>query len=292
MSLEKKAETAPAPEAPKGSHMPIADVLKSTFSDKTNLTALLAAAAGSGLLGGYVSSKSLRRPGETPGQRRARILANALGAGLAGGGAVGAGILGANVYGSRYKQEPGLGGKIYDATVGKLPALGQAGGILGSVGGAYAGGAGAFKDIAAEKVKARDALNLAGSEVQEGAFLGAKKLSPEEISRGLLRGADPTHRTQIINALREPVNPSVATAGPFFNKKQLAAMDANTERLITRAGFDSKLGLKGKAGLKLNNAGRVTWKGLKGSAGGGIGGAAVGTGLDLILNYLVNKTGQ
>lgn len=58
------------------------------------LNPVLAAAGASGLLGGVATAGTARRRGETPGQRRLRILRNALLAAGAGGGAVALGSYG------------------------------------------------------------------------------------------------------------------------------------------------------------------------------------------------------
>lgn len=295
MSTEKKAETAPKPEAPAtppGSHIPVADVLKSTFSDKNNLMALLAAAGASGLLGGYVSSKSLKRPGETPGQRRVRILANALGAGAAGGGAVGAGMLGAKMLASRTEPQPGFFEKAYDKTIGRAPAFVQAGGIIGGVGGTYAGARTGLKDLAAERSQSLKNLFSYGQDVPKMTGGAMPAVSEQDIMKGLARHADPSLRAHVINSLRGPVNPTAAGGIGPHSLSQLKAMDQNTERLIEQAGLRSQLSLGAKAKLRTGNAGQVAMKATKGGLKGIPLGAAGGLGVQLLVDFLSNKAGQ
>lgn len=282
MSTVKKAETEPKAEAPKaepaqlGSHLPIADVLKSTFSDKTNLMALLAAAGASGLLGGYVTSKSLKRPGETPGQRRARILANALGTGAAGAGAVGAGLLGANIYNSRRKEEPGL----YDKTIGKMPALMQVGGIGGGVAGSYFGGAKGFKSLEADKANTLARLQNAG------ARKGMPPISAADIQEAFGERADPKIRNEVRSELRRRLNPAAQSM------KGLGAQNIKIEEELARAGLSAKLSPSARSKLLLGKTMTVAGRSGIGAVKGSIGGAALGLGTQWLTDYFANKFGQ
>lgn len=64
------------------------------LKDPSTLNPILAAAGASGLLGGFATAQTARRRGETAGQRRLRIIRNALLAAGAGGGAVALGSYG------------------------------------------------------------------------------------------------------------------------------------------------------------------------------------------------------
>lgn len=136
------ADTARLPSAaPAPAGSPVFDALKntatSTFSDPTLLKALLAAALGSGAIGGVLSAKAPKREGETRAQRWKRILANSAGSAAAGAGALGAGALGYNMF----KKSPdaqgiaSAGSDLFHSAVGRAgSALG-----LGALGNAAAG---------------------------------------------------------------------------------------------------------------------------------------------------------
>ncbi len=68
----------------------IASQMLDALGNSDTLKPILAAAGASGLLGGYMTAQTPQRPGESPGQRRWRILRNAVLTGAAGGGATAA----------------------------------------------------------------------------------------------------------------------------------------------------------------------------------------------------------
>jgi hypothetical protein len=111
---------------------------------------------GAGAIGGFSSAKTKERPGETPGERRMRILRNALGTGVAGAG------LGAAVSGLA-QTIPNLAPNrtIWeDATEGMSDDMGARGvaGLAGGAAGAALGGAGGL--LADQKING-EARNLA-----------------------------------------------------------------------------------------------------------------------------------
>lgn len=112
----------------------LADLGENLSNNPGALNALLAG-GGSALLGGWLSSRNKGKDDEDPGERRKRILLNAL---LAGGAGAGAGYLATQGYKSLAEASPaGTSSELEKAVAGPVPR-GLAAGATGA--GLYAGG--------------------------------------------------------------------------------------------------------------------------------------------------------
>lgn len=145
---------ARAPEAAPvatSSSQSLLNTAKDTFSNRTALYALLASALGSGAIGGLLTARSPKRQDETPGQRRLRILRNALGTGAAGAGVAGAGLLAKNLL-EQSPVVPGAATATDQAVHDPATRLGLAG--LGGIIGNRLGARSETKELADEVVRA------------------------------------------------------------------------------------------------------------------------------------------
>jgi hypothetical protein len=136
-ALPPPPATPTAPSAPTAGDS-LLNTAQTTFNNPKVLGMLLASAVGSGALGGLLSSRTPKRPGETPNQRRKRILMHTLGSGAAGAGAVGAGALGYNLF-KQSPEAPGVPSKFVEALT-SLPGRAMTavtGGVAGNRVGAF-----------------------------------------------------------------------------------------------------------------------------------------------------------
>lgn len=104
-----------APSAPAADD-PLAE-LKAKLTSKDVLLPILALAGSSGVAGGLLSAHAPGHRGETPAQRRMRILRNAAGAAAIGGGAGAAGVAGHHLLTrDRPSDQAGMASQIHDTT--------------------------------------------------------------------------------------------------------------------------------------------------------------------------------
>jgi hypothetical protein len=177
----------------------------------------LAATLGAGGLAGYMSSKAKGRPGETPEQRRARILRNAaLAAGLTGAGTLGLGAykaLDAHKFDTEGSWMNTLFNKAPNETLPTVGAVG--GGALGWMGADSMttnslSKSDALKDL--KSILGRDASNIltmSPSAITANVNVLKNKLEPKHGAEALAvarkmfedAGINPDGRTRILSAL-------------------------------------------------------------------------------------------
>lgn len=202
-----------------------------TFSDPKNIVAILGTAGATGLLGGYLSSKTPGPLRETPQQRRKRVLKNALLAAGAGGTAMGAGLYGYNTLFNQPAPSQGLIGAAWGNTFGQLGGRSKA--YL-----AGAGIGGAVNNYRA--MKADSAAHLAN-------LAQTQKVKPDQLRALVSAESDPTIRSKVVNNLAE----KLTGEGMAEKAKGLPVRGAGAQQiegLLYDAGLNSNLSTKERLG--------------------------------------------
>lgn len=261
---------APAPTAPTPSVLDsLGTAASSTFKSKNVLGLMLASALASGGIGGLLTARTPKRSGETPNERRLRILKNALGAGAAGAGVVGAGALAKNMFESA-PEIPGVTGQVSSVLRDPLTRT------LSIVGGAGFGNRiGASMDKKQALNEIMRALNAAGGKLTPSDFFGSMQTAGKDIA-----GAT-AERARVLDTLREklnlsddgveklmrtagvsPVSAPVSATGPAVPKAENALVSAFKRNLNPSIGASS--------GRLTNNklVNRRFWGGVLGGGAG------------------------
>lgn len=234
------------------------DRAKGVFGDKDNLLGMLAAAGGSGLLGGYLSSQTPERHGETRSQRRLRILQNAALTAGAGGAVAGTGLLAHSFLTDPEKEKtpPGLIEAI----------LGSPSRALSMGATAVGGGLGNRFGARADKATAFSVLRR-----------GNKKGMNEDNLKAVFNSATPSAQLQseAYRKLRDTVSPNAN--GVQRTPVETALATKAVEAQLSRAGMPLARPGRNQVLNKSLSAGSRQFRGWRGL--GGLGGALAGLAL-------------
>lgn len=151
--------------------------VKNYLSNNPSAAAMLLGGGASSLMGGWLASRNKGDDEETQGERRKRILMNALLAGGLGAGAVGAGIGAYNKFNNAIPQGESSTGPVADAATGLL-GRGTAAGVVGA--GLYRAGlkrdTQAAKNLAEKFVNSEYARTNKGNHAVQGMVSRIKEL--------------------------------------------------------------------------------------------------------------------